>query len=88
MKGKEPGAHESHNVALNWAMAFLCLSGQSKTGATWGGGGGSTVPDARSPCLSSPLVLAEGLGTMELPRPLSVPPVARVLYLGGDVKAG
>lgn len=44
------------------------------------------VPDARSPCQPGPVVLAEVLGKMELPRPL--PPVARVLYLGGDVKAG
>ena len=88
MKGKVPGAHESHNVALNWAMAFLCLSGWSKTDSRQGGGRGNMAPDARSPCPPGPVVLAEVLGKMELPRPLSLSPVARVLYLGGDVKAG
>ena len=90
------GAHEGKSAGpmkvIMWSWTGLWLfsvsQGWSKTDSRWGGGRGSTVPDARSPCPPGPVVLAEVLGKMELPRPLSLPPVARVLYLGGDVKAG
>lgn len=35
-----PGAHESHNVVLNWAMAFLCLSGMEQDWFQMGWGRG------------------------------------------------
>lgn len=84
MKSKVPGALESHNVALHWATAFLHLSGLGKTNSRRGCGSSCQC----RPHPASPVTLAELLEKMGLPVPLSLPPAARVLYLGEDVKAG
>ena len=46
MKSKVPGALESHNVVLHWAMAFLRPSGLSKTNSRGGCAPAARVPPA------------------------------------------
>lgn len=57
MMAKVPRAHKSHNVALNWATAFLVLSQQSKTNSKPG-----MAPAARVPTPPSLVTLVERCG--------------------------
>lgn len=72
MEAKVHGAHESHDVALQWATAFLGLSGLSKTQFQTRGDSSFLWPLAGSRGFSQ-----EVLERTELPEFL--PPGTRVL---------